>query len=69
MRGDYFGRKSFPLILGTSQGIAMLGMVIGPMFVGYVADHYSYSLGFTIISFMAMPGIFLFLFMKKPALN
>ena len=69
MRGDYFGRKSFPLIMGTSQGIAMLGMVVGPMLVGYVADHYSYSLGFTIISFMTMPGIFLFLFMKKPALN
>ena len=69
MRGDYFGRKSFPLIMGTSQGIAMLGMVVGPMLVGYVADHYSYSLGFTIISFMTMPGIFLFLFMKKPVLN
>ena len=69
MRGDYFGRKSFPLIMGTSQGIAMLGMVVGPMLVGYVADHYSYSLGFTIISFMTMPGIFLFLFMKKPGLN
>ena len=69
MRGDYFGRKSFPLIMGTSQGIAMLGMVVGPMLVGYVADHYSYSLGFSIISFMTMPGISLFLFMKKPVLN
>ena len=69
MRGDYFGRKSFPLIMGTSQGIAMLGMVVGPMLVGYVADHYSYSLGFTIISFMTMPAIFLFLLLKKPVLN
>ena len=66
MRGDYFGRKSFPLIMGTSQGVAMVGMIIGPVLVGYVADHYSYSLGFTIISLMTMPGIILFLFTKQP---
>ena len=69
MRGDYFGRKSFPLIMGTSQGIAMIGMVVGPVLVGYIADHYSYSIGFRIISFMTMPGIILFLCIKQPIKN
>ena len=69
MRGDYFGRKSFPLIMGTSQGIAMIGMVVGPVLVGYIADHYSYSMGFRIISLMTMPGIILFLCIKQPRKN
>tara|TARA_Y100000590_G_scaffold456213_2_gene606370 strand:- start:868 stop:2133 length:1266 start_codon:yes stop_codon:yes gene_type:complete len=69
MRGDYFGRKSFPLIMGTSQGIAMIGMVVGPVLVGYIADHYSYSIGFRIISLMTMPGVILFLCIKQPRKN
>ena len=36
MGGDYFGRKSFPVILGTSQGIAMAGMVVGRLYGGFV---------------------------------
>ena len=66
MRGDYFGRKSFAMIMGLSQTIMMIGMVIGPILTGYFADNYSYSLGFKIIAVGALPGFFMFIFLRKP---
>ncbi len=66
MRGEYFGRKSYAMIMGVSQTIMMIGMVIGPLFAGYFADHFSYSLGFKIIALMALPGFFMFIVLKKP---
>lgn len=66
MRGDFFGRKSFAIILGFSQFVMMGGQVIGPLLAGYMADHYSYSAGFKIISGMTLSGVFLFLFLKSP---
>jgi len=50
MRGDYFARAAFASMMGSSQGIAMVGMIIGPLIVGYCADHYSYETGFYLIS-------------------
>ena len=66
MRGDYFGRGAFALIMGCSQGIAMLGMVLGPLVVGYVADNYSYPVGFNVMALLTAPGALLFLLLKKP---
>ena len=66
MRGDYFGRNSFALIMGCSQGIAMLGMVLGPLLVGYIADNYSYAAGFNTMAILTAPGALLFLLLKKP---
>ncbi len=66
MRGDYFGRKSFPLIMGYSQAIMVVGMVLGTLFSGYLADQFSYSVGFKVIAIFALPGAVLFLFLKKP---
>jgi len=66
IRGDYFGRKSFAIIMGCSQGIAMIGMIIGPLVVGYFADHFSYSLGFTVMAACTAPGSLLFLFLRNP---
>ena len=66
MRGDYFGRKSFALIMGSSQGVAMLGMIVGPLLVGYLADHFSYSLGFKVVAACAAPGSLLFVFLRNP---
>ena len=67
MRGEYFGRKSYAMIMGISQTIMMIGMVIGPVFAGYFADHFSYSIGFKIIALAALPGFFMFIVLKKPA--
>jgi MFS family permease len=66
MRGDYFGRKSFAVIMGSSQGIAMLGMIVGPLLGGYFADHFSYSLGFKVIAAFTAPGFLLFVFLRNP---
>ena len=66
MRGDYFGQTAFASIMGTSQSIAMVGMVIGPLIVGYCADHYSYGTGFYIISALTAPGFLLLLTLDDP---
>ena len=66
MRGDYFGRKDFALINGYSQVIMMMGMIVGPLLAGFMADNYSYSSGFLIISGMVGAGSILFLVMRKP---
>ena len=66
MRGDYFGRKDFAIINGFSQVVMMLGMVIGPIIAGYMADNYSYESGFYIIAAMVAGGSILFLIMRQP---
>ena len=66
MRGDYFGRKDFAIINGFSQVVMMLGMVIGPLIAGYMADNYSYESGFLIIAAMVAAGSILFLIMRQP---
>ena len=66
MRGEYFGRKSFPVIMGFSQAIMVVGMVFGTLLAGYLADQFNYSLAFKVIATFAIPGAVLFLFLKKP---
>ena len=66
MRGDYFGRRSFAVIMGSSQGVSMLGMIVGPLLGGYFADHFSYSLGFKVIAACTAPGFLLFVFLRNP---
>ena len=66
MRGDYFGRAAFASIMGTSQSIAMIGMILGPLIVGYCADHYSYQTGFYVISALTAPGFLLLLSLEEP---
>ena len=66
MRGDYFGRRSFAVIMGSSQGVSMLGMIVGPLLGGYFADHFSYSLGFKVIAAFTAPGLLLFVFLRNP---
>jgi len=61
MRGDYFGRTAFASIMGTSKSIAIVGMIICPLIVGYCADRYSYELGFYLISELTAPGFLLLL--------
>ena len=67
MRGDYFGRTAFASIMGTSQSIAMVGMVIGPLIVGYCADHFSYQAGFYLIAALTAPGFILLLTLDDPS--
>ena len=61
LRADYFGASSFGTIIGFSSLVAMLGMSIGPIFAGYLADiHGGYEIGFTILTICAFLGSFAF---------
>ena len=66
MRGDYFGRRSFAVIMGFSQAVTMVGMIIGPILSGYFADNYSYELGFKVIAASTAPGVLMFVWLKSP---
>jgi MFS family permease len=66
MRGDFFGRRNFAVINGFTQMVMMVGQTIGPILAGFMADHYSYELGFQIIAAITASGFLLFLFLKSP---
>lgn len=67
LRADYFGPSSFGTIMGFSSLIVMLGMSIGPVYAGYMADIYgNYQLGFTTLAIGAFMGSFCFLAATPP---
>ena len=69
IRADYFGRAYFPSIMGFSSLVIMLGMTVGPLFAGYMADIFGdYKLGFIIISALAALGSVFFVLARPPAL-
>jgi MFS family permease len=67
IRADYFGSSSFGTIMGFSSLVAMLGMSLGPIFAGYMADlNGNYELGFSILAGGAFLGSFCFLAATRP---
>ena len=61
LRADYFGPSSFGTIMGFSSLIVMLGMSMGPIFAGYMADLYgNYQMGFTYLAVGAFAGCLAF---------
>ncbi len=67
LRADYFGRKSFGMIMGFSSMIMMVGMTVGPIVAGVLADSTgTYKLGFTVLAVMAGIGSVFFLLAKPP---
>ena len=70
IRADYFGRAYFPSIMGFSSLIIMLGMTVGPLFAGYMADVFGdYKLGLIIISALAALGSIFFVLAKPPIMT
>ena len=70
IRADYFGRAYFPSIMGFSSLIIMLGMTVGPLFAGYMADVFGdYKLGFIIISALAALASIFFVLAKPPIMT
>lgn len=68
MRADYFGPSDFGKIMGFSSLIIMLGMVIGPILAGVLADQTgSYQTGFVILALLAGSGSLWFFFATPPA--
>jgi sugar phosphate permease len=67
IRADYFGRKSFPTIMGVSNGIIIIGTILGPIIAGYVYDQTGeYRIGFNILAALAAAGSIFFVLATKP---
>jgi MFS family permease len=67
LRADYFGPSSFGTIMGFSSLIVMLGMSIGPIYAGYMADaRGDYVAGFSVLGIGALLGSLCFLFARAP---
>ena len=69
IRADYFGRTHYGQIMGYSQVIVTLGIVGGPLLVGYLADRLgSYQNGFVALAIAAGVGSLFFMFANSPRL-
>ena len=67
MRADYFGATSFGTIMGFSSLIVMLGMTIGPIVAGFLADRTgSYEFGLTVLAVAALLGSIFFMLATPP---
>jgi sugar phosphate permease len=67
IRADYFGTTHFGRISGASSMIAMLGMIIGPLVAGVLADRTgSYRVGFILLGTVALLGSVCFLLARRP---
>ena len=68
IRADYFGASNFGMIMGWSSLIVMIGMALGPLYAGYMADRTgSYETAFTTLAITAVFGAVFFLLAKKPS--
>jgi MFS family permease len=69
LRGEYFGRKSFGTILGMSNVVMNIGMLISPVVLGYLFDvQHTYRYGMLGLGFIAMAGGVMALFATRPRL-
>ena len=67
LRADYFGRTSFPKIMGVSVALVMVGQMIGPVAVGVLADVTGdYRLGFTLLAAVVAAASLCFVFLSPP---
>jgi sugar phosphate permease len=67
IRADYFGSGSFGMISGVSSMIVMLGMILGPLIAGMMADRTgSYTAGFSILAVLAGLGSIFFVLATPP---
>ena len=68
IRADYFGRAAFGTIMGFSSLIVMLGMILGPLIAGALADATGgYETGFTLLGILAGVGSLFFVLAPPPA--
>lgn len=67
LRADHFGSSSFGKIMGLSVLIAMLGMTLGPLIGGVLADIYgNYQASFSVLAIGVFFGFTCFLFATPP---
>ena len=67
MRGDYFGRKSFGTIMGFMDLVQMFGIVLGPVFAGWIFDTTGdYRIAFITFAIVAAIAALLMLIARRP---
>lgn len=67
IRGEYFGRQHFGTIMGLMDLIQMFGLVLGPVFAGYIFDTTgSYRLAFITFAIAAAIAMMLMLVARRP---
>jgi len=67
IRGDYFGRKSFPMILGLSMVPLNITLIAGPLLTGLYRDAKgSFILPLEVMVALTFVGGFFFLVARKP---
>jgi PGF-CTERM protein len=70
MRADYFGSLSFGTITGVSSMFVMIGMMVGPLVAGILADRTgSYVPGFTVLAALAALGSVSFTLARRPRIS
>ena len=68
LRADYFGASSFGFFMGLSSLIVMLGIVLGPIIAGVLADATgTYRAGFLVVGTLAALGMVFFVLATPPA--
>ena len=66
-RGAYFGRRSFGTISGTMDFVQMFGLVLGPIYAGFVFDvTQSYTIAFNSFAISAFSAGALMIFLRDP---
>ncbi len=69
IRADYFGRTSYGTIMGFSAFVAFMGMMLGPLIAGVLADETGgYKAGFTVLAVLVSLGAVFFILVRPPRL-
>lgn len=67
VRADYFGRRSFATIEGFASIVTTVGLVIGPLLVGFIADSVGdYRPGFLVLAGVTAAGCLSFALARRP---
>jgi MFS family permease len=70
IRADYFGRRSFATIEGFASVITTVGLFLGPLIVGSIADQFGdYRAGFAVLAGIAAAGAGLFALAPRPMIQ
>lgn len=70
VRAEYFGRRAFATIEGFAAVITAMGLFLGPVVMGFIADVTGdYRAGFAFIACMTLAGMFCFAFVPKSELQ
>ena len=67
IRAEYFGRRAFGSISGMMDFVQMFGLVLGPIFAGFVYDvTQSYYVAFIIFTISGGLAATLMVFLRPP---